>query len=106
MSFTSLTKTILVMAIALTSFGSQAQQRCVQDSNFKMVCAPFGGTILKNSSFQLICAPGQCVVVNGQEVKCSSQAGGAAQVNSSFQAICSGGCVSPSASYCAGDLKP
>lgn len=105
MSFTCLQK-IVVLAIALISFGAQAQQKCAQDSSFKTVCAPFGGTILKNSSFQLVCAPGQCVLINGQEVKCSSQPGGAAQVNTSFQAVCSGGCVSPSASYCAGDLKP
>ena len=105
MSFFS-TKLILAATIALASFCAQAQQRCAQDSSYRTVCAPFGGTILQNSSFQLICAPGQCVVVNGFDVKCSSQPGGVARVNESFQAICSGGCVSPSASYCAGDLKP
>lgn len=96
----------LIFILLLSPLSLVAQERCIQDGNFKTICAPFGGTVFQNGNFQVVCAPGQCVVEYGWQVRCSKESGGAAQINQSFQAVCSGGCVEPNRSYCAGELKP
>ena len=75
---------------------------CAQNNVGHIVCAPPGGSIMKNKDDVIVCGRGQCVVTNAGIILCSPQQGGTVTINNAGVPVCTGNCVSASQNYCKG----
>lgn len=88
-------------AAQLVSPGAAPTMNCQADTMGRMICAPWGGSVVTDAMGMLACGRGQCIRDGLGRIVCSAVPGGPAYADAMGRPVCAGGCVPPSPQLCA-----
>lgn len=85
----------------MVSPGPTPTMNCQTDSLGRMICAPWGGSVVTDAMGMLACGRGQCIRDGLGRIVCSAVPGGPAYADAMGRPVCAGGCTPPSPQLCA-----